>query len=264
MDPAWIGFAGGVIGTLASAVIAVRQTRESERLAQLNRGFEEQMARLESKLQADLAVLNDELETERHRRIALLDRDLRAEDVLSKYREPLASAAFDLQSRCYNILALNFFDKFGPGHERFPEAQRTTLFRFAQYFGWTEILRRDIQFLSFPEAEDTRNVSQLQSRVSRRLASSDDDVALMIWADEQRAIGERMIIQEHDKVICMGYARFCDVYDECFEPLFRRILEDLFDPASVKRLRAVQHLLCELVETLDTHRMRYTEDLQRA
>ena len=28
---------------------------------------------------------------------------------------------------------------------------RTTLFRLAQYFGWTEILRRDIQFLSFPE-----------------------------------------------------------------------------------------------------------------
>ena len=134
MDPAWIGFAGGVIGTLASAVIAVRQTRESERLAQLNRGFEEQMARLESKLQADLAVLNDELETERHKRIALLDRDLRAEDVLSKYREPLASAAFDLQSRCYNILALDFFGKFGPGHERFAAAQKTTLLRFAQYF----------------------------------------------------------------------------------------------------------------------------------
>jgi hypothetical protein len=32
----------------------------------------------------------------------------------------------------------------------------------------------------------------------------------------------------------------------------------------MKRLRAVQHLLCELVETLDTRRMRYTDDLQRA
>jgi hypothetical protein len=30
-------------------------------------------------------------------------------------------------------------------------------------------------------------------------------------------------------------------------------------------LREVQHLLCELVETLDAHRVRYTEkDLQRA
>jgi hypothetical protein len=264
VDPAWIGFAGGVIGTVSSAAIAVRQTRASARLAQLNGDLQKELARLESQLQADLARLNNELETERHERIALLDRDLRAEDVLTKYREPLAAAAFDLQSRCYNILVLDFFGKFGPGHERFPDAQRTTLFRFAQYFGWTEILRRDIQFLSFPEAEDTRGVAQLQTWIARGLASSDDDVALMIWADEQRAIGERMIIQEHDKVICMGYARFCDDYDERFEALCRRLLEDLFDPASTKRLRAVQHLLCELVETLDTRRMRYTDDLQRA
>ena len=107
-------------------------------------------------------------------------------------------------------------------------------------------------------------MSQLQGWISRGLASSDENLALMIWADEQRAIGERMIIQEHDKVICMGYARFCDEYDDRFGPLFRRLLEDLSDPASVKRLRAVQHLLCELVETLDTRRMRYTDDLQRA
>ena len=242
MDAAWIGLAGGVIGTLTSAVVAVRQSRASERLA----------------------LLNSELERERDERRAHLDRDLRAEDVLSRYREPLAAAAFDLQSRCYNILRLDFLGKFGDGHERHPDALRTTVFRFAQYFGWAEILRRDIQFLSFPEAEDTRRVAQLQSAITRCVASSHEDAPLMIWADEQRAIGERMIVHEHGQVLCMGYARFCDEYDARFAPLCTRLLDDLPDPRSAGRLRDVQHLLCDLVETLDPRRVRYTQDLERA
>jgi hypothetical protein len=253
VDPALIGLAGGIIGTATSAVIAVRQRRDSARLARLN-----------GELQEGLARLGSDLEAERHERAAMFDRGLRAEDVLARYREPLAAAAFDLQSRCYNILRLGFLEKFGAGHERFGEAQTTTLFRFAQYFGWTEILRRDIQFLSFPEADDTRRVARLQGSITRRLASSEGDAPLMIWADEQRAIGERMIVCEYDTVICMGYARFCDEYDERFAPLCTRLLDDLLNPSAAQRLRDVQHQLCELVELLDARRMRYTEDLERA
>jgi hypothetical protein len=250
----WIGFAGGVIATLASAAIAVRQSLEAKRVARLN-----------GQLQRDLALLNSDLEIERQERAALLERQLNAEDVLTRYREPLAAAAFDLQTRCYNIVKLDFFAKFGTGHDRFLDAQATTLFRFAQYFGWTEILRRDIQFLSFPEDEDTRSVAQLQSSIARRLASSDAKEPLMVWADEQRAIGERMIVQEHDKVLCMGYARFRDEYDVCFTLLCKHLLDDLTDPSSTTRLRDVQHLLCDLVGTLDKRQMRYAkEDLGRA
>jgi hypothetical protein len=254
VNAAWIGFVGGVIATLASAAIAVRRSLEARRLARLN-----------GQLERELAQLNSDLEIERQERAALLERQLNAEDVLTRYREPLAAAAFDLQSRCYNIVRLDFFAKFGTGHARFLEAQTTTLFRFAQYFGWTEILRRDIQFLSFPEDEDTRRVAQLQSSIARRLASSDAQEPLMMWADEQRAIGERMIVQEHDKVLCMGYARFHDEYDARFARLFEHLLNDLTDPTSAARLRDVQHLLCDLVETLDKRQLRYAkEDLGEA
>jgi hypothetical protein len=123
---AWIGFAGGVIAILVSAFVAFRQSRLAVRLARLNH----------------------ELDAEVNRRAAMLDRDLRAEQVLTRYREPLAAAAFDLQSRLYNILRLDFFEKFGNDIERSEDAVETTLLRLAQYFGWTEILRRDIQFLS--------------------------------------------------------------------------------------------------------------------
>ncbi len=129
-----------------------------------------------------------------------LERQLSAEDLLARYREPLAAAAFDLQSRCWNIVKNNFFRRFGSHHQRFADAKMTTLFRFAQYFGWVEILRREIQFLSFPEEQDTRRVSELLRTIAGRLASSDDGESLMIWIDEQRAIGERMIVEHRHGV----------------------------------------------------------------
>ncbi|MDQ3849341.1 MAG: hypothetical protein M3296_01820 [Actinomycetota bacterium] len=242
MTQAWIGFAGGLIAALVSAVVALRQSRMAERLARLNSA----------------------LETEVHRRTALIDRELHAEEVLTRYREPLAAAAFDLQSRLYNILELDFFGKFGGAHPRAEEALRTTLFRLAQYFGWTEILRRDIQFLSFPEADETRHVAELQAEIAKRFLTDQYGPALMIWSDEQRAIGERMIVEEHGKVLCMGYARFRDACDDTFAPWCERLRSEVTEESARDRVREVQHLLCDLVETLDRHRVRYTRDLERA
>lgn len=242
MIETWIGFAGGIIAVAVSAFVALRQRQMDEHLARLN----------------------SDLQAEASERAALFDRDLRAEEVLARYREPLAVAAFDLQSRLYNILELDFLGKYGGPHVRAEEALRTTLFRFAQYFGWTEILRRDIQFLSFPEADETRHVAHLQSEIAKRFLTHEYGQALMIWSDEQRALGERMIVEEHGKVLCMGYARFSDACDSTFEPWCARLRTELHEAPASDRLREVQHLLCELVETLDTHRVRYTRDLKRA
>ena len=240
----------GVAGTIAGIVFGARQTREARKLALLN-----------NELQGDMARLNSDLELEREERKALLSRKQNAEDILTRYREPLAAAAMDLQSRCFNIVNLGFLaEKFGREHERFGDAVNTTLFRFAQYFGWTEILRREIQYLSFPEEDETRCVASLQSRITRRLATSTHEEPLMIWADEQRAIGERMIVREDDTSRCMGYARFCDDYDACFAALFERVRPDLGDPAANERLREVQRLLCELVEALDPKHLRYSKE----
>jgi hypothetical protein len=222
MAPAWIGLAGAIVATLVSALVAVRQLRSEERLARLR----------------------SELEEEVLKRHALFD------------REPLAAAAFDLQSRLYNILQLGFFAKYGSG-PRSEDAIRTTLFRLAQYFGWSEILRRDIQFLSFPEDNDTRRVAALQSQISRCFLSDGYGPALMIWADEQRALGERMIVEAHGKVLCMGYALFRDRCDDAFA--------EIDDESVRERLRDAQHLLCELVLALDNRGVRYhREALLRA
>ncbi len=241
MTESLIGLAGGIGAALLSAFVALRQSRMAERLTRLNH----------------------ELDAEVQRRSALLERDLRAQEVLTRYREPLAAAAFDLQSRLYNILRLDFWEKFGT-NERGEQALRTTLFRLAQYFGWTEILRRDVQFLSFPEDQETRHVAQLQSQIARHFLTDGYGLPLMIWGDEQRAIGERMIVKEYDKVLCMGYASFNERCEETFAPWLERLRDELPQDEAKERLCNVQHVLCELVETLDSDRVRYTQDLERA
>jgi hypothetical protein len=229
---AWLGLASGIFATLVGVALAFRQSRTD----------------------ADLERLKLSLEAE-----------AQAEEVLKRYREPLAAAAFDLQSRLYNILALEFFDNFGEPHPRAEEAVRTTLFRIAQYFGWTEILRRDIQFLSFPEADDTQRVTELQRNIAKSFLTDDYGEELMIWGDEQRAIGELMIVEEHGKVLCMGYARFRKECDGVFAQWRERLRDDVIGEASHERMCEVQHLLCDLVETLDDKRVRYSpEDLERA
>jgi hypothetical protein len=253
MGEAWIGFASGIVAAIVSVYVALRQARSDERLESLKSDFAVQLEQVKT----DLA-------TELHRREALIDRDMRAEDVLARYREPLAAAAFDLQSRLYNILRLGFLGKFGGTDTHGDAALRTTLFRLAQYFGWTEILRRDIQFLSFPEADDTRRVANLQSEVAKTFTSDGYGHAMMIWGDEQRALGELMIVEEHDKVLSMGYAAFTASCDDVFASWLARLQGELPDVAARERLSDVQHLLCELVETLDVNRVRYAEDLRRA
>jgi hypothetical protein len=197
-----------------------------------------------------------------HERAARFDRSLDAEAILHRYREPLSGAAYDLQSRLYNILKLDFFSKFAlEGHSRNEDAIRTTLFRIAQYFGWTEILRREIVFLSFPDEEEetTRRVAGLQAQIAQAFLTDRYGSALMIWADEQRALGERMIVEEHGKVLCMGYARFRDRCDDVFGDWRERVELELRDPQALRRLRILQHLLCELVETLDERNVRYSK-----
>jgi hypothetical protein len=235
MASEWIGVVSGLAAAAISGVVALRQR-----------------------------AMDARLQEEVHKREALFDRELAAEEILKRYREPLAAAAYDLQSRLYNILCLDFFREYGPGDPREEDAYLTTLFRFAQYFGWSEILRRDIQVLSFPDDEDTKRVARLQSEISRRLLTHEQGKALMIWSDEQRAIGELMIVEQQGKLMPMGYATFRGRCDDSFALWRDRFRDELRDDPARTRMRDVQHLLCDLVEALDRGRIRYTDELRRA
>jgi len=257
---AWIGFAGAVIAALIGGAVAWRQAGLSQRQAEMA----DRLARSQAETERELARLQSELQIEQHRSDALFDRGLHAEDVLATYREPLAAAAFDLQSRIYNILRMDFFDKWANGKARTDAAVESTLFRLAQYFGWSEILRRKIQFLSFPEDEETRKVAGLQADICRCFLTDSYGVGLMLWSDEQRALGEQMIVEENGDVLCMGYARFRKQCEDTFSVHREWLREEIAEAGVNDRLRDAQHLLCDLVETLDSRRVRYNQNLERA
>src|SRR4051812_1080099 len=70
------------------------------------------------------------------------------QELLGRYRDPLLSAAYDLQSRFYNIARRDFLGVYYQrGDLDALSAENTTLWIVGQYFGWVEILRREVQFL---------------------------------------------------------------------------------------------------------------------
>lgn len=135
-----------------------------------------------------------------------------AEAILAKYREPLLFSAFDLQSRVFNIWQGGFLNAYygrrPEGDPRREYALENTLYVVAQYFAWSEIVRRKIQLLSFSDAQRTRQYRQRQEAIVELFNRDDLGELLMIWRGEQRAIGEIMITNVDGDVQCLGYAAF--------------------------------------------------------
>jgi hypothetical protein len=192
-----------------------------------------------------------------------------AEATLSRYREPLVAAAYELQSRLFNILRKGFLEKYylrGAPDER-EYAVKNTLYLVGQYLGWTEILRRQIQFLNFGEVDETREIARLEARIRDVLASDEPSLGrqFMIWRGEQRAIGERMIANENGALSCMGYATFTEQGPGVWK-WFQRLEQDIAAIAAEpnERLRLLQNELIGLIERLDSDRKRFPEQLERA
>jgi hypothetical protein len=113
-----------------------------------------------------LAIRKLEFENE-HRKVAeVMRRETAA------LTEPLARSANDLQSRLFNILrggALNFISH---GNERERSYMiDNTAFLIAQYLCWTEIIRRQVQFVNLEKDGDTKRLQQLQGHIRGRWAS---------------------------------------------------------------------------------------------
>ena len=189
-----------------------------------------------------------------------------AEAVLAKYREPLLGAAYELQGRFWNILRLDFLPKY---YLRGDEAQKiyaveNTLYVIAQYFGWSEILRREIQFLSFADTKQTRAVAEAQQRIVQLFQSDDPELgrAFLVWRGEQRAIGELMI-DAADRGQCLGYAGFMGRRELAFRGWLKRLEADIETLAheTTPRLLELQHALVDLIRELDPKGLRYPDDV---
>ena len=190
-----------------------------------------------------------------------------ATKVLDSYREPLVAAAYELQARLYNILSLEFVDRYLKSDTAGKQdaAMDSTLYVFAQFFGWRELIHVEVQYLRFSRHERTRRVSKLLWDIGQEFLADSYGPQFMIWRVEQRGLGERMICSVNGRVTCMGYAAFLEQQDTMYEWLkpLEHALENL-DDGGRRRLTRIQHLLLALVRELDDKGKRYPFTMNEA
>ena len=163
----------------------------------------------------------------------------------------------------YNILQQNLLHAyFDNGDERERSyVVENTVFVMAEYFAWTEIIRRDIQYVNLAKDDWTRQLTMRLDRVQSLLRSDDFAPQLRVFAGEQRAIGERLTEDGPHGRECMGYAAFLDSSQALRDPLIDAIRQDVKGlsrnlPAARPRLVAIQQALIDLLEFLDPQYIR--------
>jgi hypothetical protein len=226
---------------------------------------------LSSRAARGTAQLQDELERRRQQ----ASKEELLEQVMSRYREPLLRAAFDLQSRIYNIVRQGFLVRYlhqGNSVEQ-EYACRNTMFVLAEYLGWVEILRRGVQFLDLGDIERNRLlVGRLEAITTVLLADRPyPDSTVQVFRGQQRAMGELMMdsampSEGRPFLQCVGYAAFVArlEHDPNFARWFGKFESDLQQLAAepsprYDRLITLQRALMDLIDFLDDPPTRFPQ-----
>lgn len=220
---------------------------------------------------AELEKLRVELSEAKEIRSEKRSKQEAAETTVTRYREPLLNAAFELQARVYNICRGQFF-----GEDRSSYHVDHTLYVFAQYFGWREIIRQEIQFMDLGDIPATKHLTELLEEVTHAISATRSGLSMnfKLFRGEQRAIGEKMMVsmstvtQESITHQCLGYAGFVEAlnrpdFDVWFKKL-RTSIEYLEsnDAPDFGRLSLLQNALIDLVELLDPDCVRFSRHLR--
>ncbi|HIF9103702.1 TPA: hypothetical protein ACX6QN_001456 [Photobacterium damselae] len=221
----------------------------------------------------DIARENNEaletLKADLQFQVRVRERAVELELIMDKYRWPLVHAAYDLQSRIFNLVNQNvvdlyFFKGRGDGSEK-EYFLKNTMYLIAQYFAWTEIIRKEIQFIDFDDAKTSQKLSDLQDEIYSIWQFTTHNDSLNIWAGEQRGIGELLLQEKNSRYICIGYSQFLKLVSKGEEPLLIQLEAKINgylnsqDRSSV-RLVKLQNALIDLLEFLDANYVRFPKD----
>jgi hypothetical protein len=215
--------------------------------------------------QRRMAKMQAEIEERRHAR----DKAEEAEAIISRFREPLLHSAFELQSRLFNVLRKDFLGKFyvrGTDREK-AYVVDSTAFVVAQYLGWTEVTRREVQFLDMGEMENTRRLAEIQEAIRQLFLLHELGPVLRIFRSDQRAIGELMMVQGPSGPQCMGYAAFVRNEDPTFQHWVGELKKDIAGlhgtlGEATPRLERLQRALIDLVDFLDPDCVRFPREIR--
>jgi hypothetical protein len=206
-------------------------------------------------------------------------------DYMGRYRDSLLWAAFDLQSRIYNILRgfqvsrrpykKGFLGAFlVEGTERQANyVRKSTAFVLAEYLGWVEIFRRDLQFLDLGDSKTNRRTMFLLATISETLSATNtsETECFRIFRADQRAIGEIMIAPDSKpgELRCLGYAAFDSMLAsggasaEWVQELIDHVELAAREPDKAQdRLTRLQHHLIDLIDLLDPECQRFPAKLR--
>ena len=216
------------------------------------------------------------------RRAAVRDRQAAAADLALRYQEPLLHAAFNLQTRLYNIASPShqFLKRFlANGTPTEAEYARcNTVYLLGQYLCWGEILRREGQFVDPVDRRRDAEVTACMERVREVLSDSLTltDPVLRVFRGEQRAIGEVLLTKTDNpsdragpRWDCLGYAAFVTALnDKETARWFATMLADMDTLAAGleehrARLVALQHALLNLINLLDPNGDRVSAQLRQ-
>lgn len=197
-----------------------------------------------------------------------------AERILHQYRDPLLDAAQTLQSRIANIVANNYLGKFLhcgiPEEERY--ARDYTVFAFAEYICWVEIVRRELRFLDVGDIDNNRKLLARLNQTQVTLQSDKIRSPFRIFRGRQRAIAEIMMVPtnagEGPRCECLGFAAFTKRLDddEDFAAWFagmRAEVDVIAARGHDDRLIQLQNDLVDLINHLDPKVLRIPEDYRR-
>lgn len=229
--------------------------------------FNKEMESYKSKLSLENSVTLEEIKTELLRNAKSEDRTIEYEMIMKRYKGPLLHAVYDLQSRLYNVIVQGLIDAYYThGNEGEKEyVVNNTVFVIAQYFAWTEIIRREIQFIDFRDSDNTKKISELRDNIYGLWQTDGFSDPFRVWAGEQRAIGELMIEDVNEHHTCIGYAAFLNKLKENNETLFKKLQNDVVSLSnsgsqSFPRLREIQHALIDILDYLDPEYIRFPKE----
>jgi len=203
-------------------------------------------------------------------------RQLESEDaniskITAMYNDPLLSSALDLQRRLFSISEHGFLrQKFQDRQVDKEHAIRSTLYRIAEYLGWCEILRSEIQFVGWGKKERNRILRQKLEGVTQAFIHGGHNIPLYIPRTVQRAIGEIMItIRQYpdaERSQCIGYAQFIkQLKNPEFAIWFENLNNDIEkiatkDDSDKSRLMSLQKTVMSLIEFLDPDGIRWPKE----
>ncbi|WP_045451771.1 hypothetical protein [Vibrio campbellii] len=227
--------------------------------------FEKQLEHFKAEVSHKNAQALEVLKSEQYLVIKNRERSDEVQVVMDRYRGPLLHAANDLQSRIYNLVEhsaidIYFINQSGDGSEK-QYFIKNTAFLIAQYFAWTEIIRREIQFIEFNDVESTRRLAVLQAKLCSVWQGGSRNY-LSIWAGEQRGIGELMIEKIDGKYQCIGYSSFLNILGENNKGLLHELETRVRKQLESKekrshRLISVQNVLIDIIGFLDPESKRF-------